>query len=403
MSCSPPYREEFKRCIPSDGQAITDVEIIDTGSAVRVTWVDGATARFHAIWLRDNALDEATRAPGSGQRLITILDIPAQTRIAEATVEAGDGLALRFLPEDKRVAFPGAWLRARIYDRAAPAGAGWLPAGLETWDATLAPAIPVVGFGDAAGERAALAVWLAAVRRYGFAMMTGVPAESGAVCRVAELFGYVRETNYGRWFDVRAQVDPVNLAYTGLGLQAHTDNPYRDPVPTLQLLACLENSADGGESLVVDGFRAAQLLRDEAPDDFALLARYCARFEFAGSRDVRLRARRPVLELAPDGALVAVRFNNRSAAPFTDIPYDAMAAYYAAYRRFAGILERSDLAVEFRLEPGELFIVDNTRVLHSRRAFSGAGTRWLQGCYADRDGLLSTLAAIEDATQEAAE
>ena len=56
---------------------------------------------------------------------------------------------------------------------------------------------------------------------------------------VASLFGFVRETNYGKWFEVRTEVNPVNLAYTGLGLQAHTDNPYRDPVPSMQILYCL--------------------------------------------------------------------------------------------------------------------------------------------------------------------
>ena len=39
-------------------------------------------------------------------------------------------------------------------------------------------------------------------------------------------------------------------------------------------------------------------------------------------------------------------------------------------------------------------IVDNRRVLHGRKAFTSAGGRHLQGCYADRDGLLSTLAVL---------
>jgi len=215
------------------------------------------------------------------------------------------------------------------------------------------------------------------------------------VCTVVDLFGFVRETHYGRCFDVRAEVDPVNLAYTALALPPHTDNPYRDPVPTLQLLACLRNTAEGGESVVVDGFRAAATLREEAPGAFDLLADHCARFEYAGSAGVRLQARRPILELAPDGELIAVRYNDRSAAPLLDVPFEAMAGYYAAYRRFAAILRRPALQVRFRLAPGELFIVDNTRVLHAREAFSASGSRWLQGCYADRDGLLSTLAAIE--------
>jgi gamma-butyrobetaine hydroxylase len=224
------------------------------------------------------------------------------------------------------------------------------------------------------------------------------------LCKVAELFGYVRETNYGHWFEVRAEVNPNNLAYTNLGLQAHTDNPYRDPVPTMQILACLENSVEGGESMVVDGFRLAQRLHDESPRGFDLLSRYPARFEYAGSAGVRLRAKKPFIELGPDGELIAVRFNNRSAAPIVDVPYADMADFYAAYRRLAELIEDPAMEVTFKLQPGELFIVDNTRVMHARKAFSGSGKRWLQGCYPDKDGLLSTLAAIEDeAMLEAAE
>ena len=65
------------------------------------------------------------------------------------------------------------------------------------------------------------------------------------------------------YFEVRTEVNPSNLAYTGLGLQAHTDNPYRDPVPTLQILYCLENSGEGGDSYVVDGQRRPLRVREE--------------------------------------------------------------------------------------------------------------------------------------------
>jgi alpha-ketoglutarate-dependent taurine dioxygenase len=139
----------------------------------------------------------------------------------------------------------------------------------------------------------------------------------------------------------------------------------------------------------------AERLQAENSRGFDLLARHCARFEYAGSKGVRLTSKRPIIELGPDGELIAIRFNNRSAAPFVDIPYDDMQDYYKAYRRFAELIEDPSLHVTFKLAPGELFIVDNTRVLHARKAFSGSGKRWLQGCYADKDGLLSTLAAIE--------
>ena len=71
-----------------------------------------------------------------------------------------------------------------------------------------------------------------------------------------------------------------------------------------------------------------------------------------------------------------------------------MEAYYAAYRRLGEIIDDTAMELTFRLEPGEAFVVDNTRVLHARKGYSGEGTRWLQGCYADKDGLRSTYYAM---------
>lgn len=369
-------------------------------SVVSVEFNDGTSARFHAIWLRDNALDPDTRAPGNGQRLITIGDIPADIAISAAQVVNGD-LSVTFAPEDKTVTYPAAWLADHSYDRAQDAGFGRIAPGITTWERGIDA--PSGDWNAVNATPAAKRDWLAAVAEFGFAKLTDGPTEPESLLKVADLFGYVRETNYGPYFEVRTEVNPTNLAYTGLGLQAHTDNPYRDPVPTLQILYCLENSAEGGDSIVVDGFRAAEKLRDANPEGFALLAGYPARFEYKGSDGVCLRSRRPMIELSPDGELIGIRFNNRSSAPIVDVPFDKMEAYYAAYRQLGEIIDDPAMGVSFKLEPGESFIVDNTRVLHARLGYSGAGSRWLQGCYADKDGLLSTLAAMEMATQEAAE
>ncbi|MEM9127919.1 MAG: TauD/TfdA family dioxygenase, partial [Pseudomonadota bacterium] len=356
-------------------------------SVVTVDLDTGAQARFHAIWLRDNALDPETRSPGNGQRLITINDIPPDLSISDVRIEQGD-LHVTFQPEDKTVTFPARWLADHSYDRHPPQNAGWTAPGITTWDAGLTP--PSASWGDVHADPDKKRDWLAAIAEFGFAKLTDGPTQPESLLRVADLFGFVRETNYGPYFEVRTEVNPTNLAYTGLGLQAHTDNPYRDPVPTLQILYCLENSAAGGDSIVVDGFRAAEKLRDRNPEGFDLLAGHPARFEYKGSDGVCLRARRPMIELSPDGALMGIRFNNRSTAPLVDIPFDRMEAYYAAYRQLGEIIDDPAMGVSFKLEPGESFIVDNTRVLHARLGYSGAGSRWLQGCYADKDGLLST-------------
>ncbi len=364
------------------------------GDVLTLTAPDGTCSRFHAVWLRDNAWDATTRAPSNGQRLIALRDIPADIRVSK--VNLSDTLTLEF-SNGERIAYDPAWLMRHSYDRDAAPAPGQFDAHQEGWDAGLSKALPTADFATVGRDPAALRDWLAAIRRYGFAKLTGGPVEPEALLQVAALFGYVRETNYGTYFEVRTEVNPTNLAYTGLGLQAHTDNPYRDPVPTLQILYCLENSAQGGENMVVDGFKAAQRLRDEDSEAFALLSSHCATFEYAGEAGVRLTARRPMIELAPDGTLQAIRFNNRSTAAITDVPFDKMARYYAAYRRLGEIIDDPAMEVTFKLQPGESFIVDNTRVLHARKGYSGAGHRWLQGCYADKDGLLSTLSALEHA------
>ena len=72
-----------------------------------------------------------------------------------------------------------------------------------------------------------------------------------------------------------------------------------------------------------------------------------------------------------------------------------MVNYYKAYRKFSNIIDDPAMALTFKLNPGECFIVDNTRVLHARTAYSGKGSRWLQGCYVDKDGLLSTILTLQ--------
>ena len=59
---------------------------IDASGEVLTLAAHGRRQRFHAIWLRDNALDPETRSPGNGQRLIALGDIPAETRISAAGI-----------------------------------------------------------------------------------------------------------------------------------------------------------------------------------------------------------------------------------------------------------------------------------------------------------------------------
>jgi gamma-butyrobetaine hydroxylase len=353
------------------------------GSLLELDWSDGHHSAFHALWLRDNCACAQCRHT-SGQRLLDARQIPDRPALARARV--GDRTVEATFADGHDACWDAAWLRAHCYCLNEPESSPRR----RLWDARVQADLPRARHEDVTAGGSALREWLAAVDTLGFGILAGGPTEPGTVTRVAELFGFVRETNYGRLFDVRSVVNPNNLAYTGLGLGAHTDNPYRDPTPTLQLLHCLSSSAGGGENTLVDAFRVAQ---DLPREQFELLARHPIRFRYA-DEVTELEAETPVLALDVRGALQAVHYNTRSAQPFRLAP-GLVEPYYDAYRSFGRLLEDRRYRIQFKLEPGDLFIVDNLRVLHGRTAYAPeAGERHLQGCYADRDGLRSTLAVL---------
>jgi len=371
------------------------VKIINSGKAILLSRKYGSPLRYHSNWLLDNALDSKTRDKNNGQRLISVLDIPVNTYIKSALLDKkGKNLTLKFLPKKKLVKFSSSWLENHAYDKKQSNSKVWIDPDLKTWTKTSLKSIPIINYKTAKSNKKSFHKWLKFLHCYGFAKMTGCEKKSGTVVKIAKLFGYVRETNYGKWFDVKSKTNAVNLAYTNLALKAHTDNPYRDPVPTIQILHCLKSSTKGGDSKVVDGFKAALRLKKENKKYFNLLSKYCSHFEFKIKKDVHLKSRFPMIALSSDRKLIAVHFNNRSIAPITDVPYHDMINYYKAYRKFSSIIDDPKMSVNFKLNPGDCFIVDNTRVLHARTAYYGSGSRWLQGCYADKDGLLSKILTL---------
>ena len=357
---------------------------------------DGHMLRFPAVWLRDNCPCTECLDPVSGQKLNDITELPDDVAVS-VVEDAGESVVVTFTPDRHRSVFLRSWLAAHALGDGGDGDHGddrdgrteddkdlWSPADLdrrpeESWPCYL-------------GEPADRARALDAVLRWGFVLLHGVPAEPGMVLEVAESFGFVRETNYGRLFDVRVEPRPGNLAFTSRRILPHTDNPYRDPVPTVQLLHCLSAADDGGDTGLVDGFAAAAELRATDRATFDLIARTPVPFGYK-DKSTELRASQPLIQLSPRGRIRGIRFNNRSAQPLRR-PYPDVVAFYAAYRRWARLLARPERQLNLRLAPGDCLVFDNTRIMHARTAFSVTGGRHLQGCYADLDGLASTLAVL---------
>jgi gamma-butyrobetaine dioxygenase len=348
-------------------------------------------ARFPAVWLRDNCPCTQCAIPGSGQKLFGITDLPADLRLASVSPD-DESVTVTFAPDGHVSRFPRSWL-LRHRPGAAPAADDRTEDAKRLWQAAdLAGDPPSATWTEFATDPAQLARCLEALLVDGFVLLHGVPVRERAVLSVAEVFGYVRETNYGTLFEVRVEENPANLAFSSLPITPHTDNPYRDPVPTIQLLHCLTNAAVGGDSGLVDGFHAAAALRAADPDAFALLTRTPVTFRYRDA-EADIAATNPLIGLDAAGRIKQVRFNNRSMRPVA-LPADEIPAFYAAYRAFAELLYRPEAQFNFRLEPGDCVIFDNTRTLHARTGFVASGRRRLQGCYADLDSAAGMLQVL---------
>ena len=323
-----------------------------------------------AAWYRDACRCPACRDAGNDQHLLDVTDVGGWR--VEAAWQEGDDLLADLVHADGR--------QHRCVVPPAPVDTGPRHWGADDAHALLADAADFER-GDWTEQVSA------AVARDGIAVIRNVPTEPGTVLDVGRTLGFVRETNYGDLFDVIARPDPANLADTAVGLPLHTDNPYRDPCPTVQLLHCLRSDGDGGASRFSDGLAGAERLRHLHPHLFDRLASTPVLFRYHGDGG-DLRARRPLIDVAPDGEVRGVAVNHRSMeAP--DLDDASVDEFYEAYAAFVEILDASDAVAELTMGPGDLVVFDNRRVLHGRTAFEVTGPRHLQGCYIDIDALYS--------------
>jgi len=373
------------------------IKLSIVGDELVIEWYDGKESRLYSHWLRDHCQMPTSIDVDNGQRLSSVVNIPQETYIEKAYKDEKGNVCVRFQPENHLSVFLQSWLRKNCYDlnlhfddRSEKQKHLWQK---DSFKADL----PFINYESMCNDENVKLDALRLVKDVGFFVLESVPTIKGQVLKVISELGYTRETNYGALFEVRTEVNPNNLAYTNMGLGSHTDNPYRDPVPTVQLLHCLESSTEGGDSVLVDGFKAATVLRQESKEDFDILTSTWINFRFSDAK-TDLRSRVPMIELNDNNEIVKVRYNNRSIDTIK-LPENKIRSFYKAYRHWNEIIERDDLKITFKLSEGDLMLIDNTRIMHARTAFSKKGKRHLQGAYTDLDGLYSLLNILENRQQ----
>ena len=373
--------------------SINDFTYDDT--MLNLNWSDGRSSQLDVLWLRDHCQMPDSRDAHSGQRLLNVTDFDFEITIKHVNFEdaKNESIIITFYPDGHQSHFSSFWLYQNCYClnqandlRSAKYKILWQRD-------SFGDSVNKIDYDDFCNNKKTKLASLNAVKDLGFCVLKNVPCVDKKVLEVIDQFGFTRNTNYGKLFEVRSKINANNLAYTNLGLGCHLDNPYRDPVPGIQLLHCLQSTTEGGESILQDGFMAAKVLENEEPEHFKILSQSYINFRFQ-DKDTDLQSRVPMIEVNDENEVIKIRFNNRSIDTIK-LSAEKIRPFYQAYRHFAQILERKTLQIHFKLAASELLLFDNTRILHARKAYSQGGLRHLQGAYSDLDGLYSTLSILQ--------
>ena len=320
---------------------------------------DDQSIDLHPIWLRERTTEEGSIDAGSAQRLYDPSEIDGSLRASElVTVENGTVVTWSDGHVQK---IDHCFLAQELGWESAPTDLPW-PQG---WSVEPDP-FPRLPW-PADGDNDAVAEALDAFWMHGFVVFTGTPTAEGSLEHIASRFGTIRETNFGQLFDVFSKPKPVDLAYTPIELKAHTDNPYRNPVPGIQFLHCVVNDATGGESTLVDGLAAFDDFAAIDPEGHRALTDTMVTYRYQYG-DERIVGRSPILETDRNGNFAGIRNSERL--DFVDpIDPDQLDVFYQARRDLRKLLNDPTRRATFLLAPGDVMMMNNHRLLHGRNSY----------------------------------
>jgi gamma-butyrobetaine dioxygenase len=363
---------------------IHSAAIIERG--VSVNWDDGIESQFHVYWLRENAADALTCHPESKEQQIQLLELPEDLAATKVSVSAAGELQVSW-SNGESSSFAPDWLRA--YCHQAASATFELPK-RQHWSEKDLGAVPRFDGPSVLKDREVFGQWCEALHSKGLAILENLPTDETVIEQIPALIGPIRQSNFGYSFDVRTSTQSTSNAYTSMALPLHSDLCTREFMPGLQFLHCLENSSEGGNSLLADGFYLARLLQQHAPEHYATLSTVPMDF-YNKAKDSDYRFSKPLIGLDGNGELDEIRLSPWLRAPL-NAPLETVDRCYRALRYLLQLSEQPGNYITIRLKPGDLLAFDNRRIFHGRTSYDASqGNRWLRGCYGEREELWSQL------------
>ncbi|XP_071481204.1 gamma-butyrobetaine dioxygenase-like [Diadema antillarum] len=386
-----------------DKRQIVSTTTNDKCKWLEVTWSD-YLGRYPYVWMRDNCRCDECYYPSCHSRsmLMANLDLDVHPKTVEIK---DDGHLVEILWSDGHISpYRSDWLKLQRFDKTDYDPIKKLSK--FSWGSEFVNKIPTFPFDDVMTKNDALQGWMEGLVVYGLVKITGAPCELGALNKLCQKVAFERKTFYGPVYQVQSIFEPgSSLAYTAKSLGLHTDLPYYDYRPGVQMLHCIRQvESRGGENQFCDGKRAAEQLQREHPELFDILTKVKIDYRIIAQDyiDVHLQKAQNMIELDENGEFKYVAKSDIVRAPYLNVPVEDVAKVYKAMKAFEDAIYDENNFLDFKVQKGEIMAFDNNRVLHGRRGYSvsmegeGSKSRLLEGAYLDWDEIYSRMRLIDE-------
>lgn len=370
--------------IPHDWQPIISAQLAN--GFVTVEWADGLSFKAYSLWLAENAEGYGLE-PLSRESMLEPRLLPNPEDLTACSVGAKGDLHIEWLDGRENTIHPG-WLRYVAEGRLRPDAS--LPY-FRPWDTNALTEPPTISYSNFNDVK--LKQWLSSLITYGMARLIDTPSRSNFIEVFAPQIGCIRSSNFGYVFSVESKPIPDSTANTMLSLGQHTDLPSRETPPGFQFLHCIVNDSSGGESLLSDGLRLIEALRTEQPMAYQSLT--TDQWVFMNrAQDADHRWIGPSIELPSLNRPLTIRafYPVRS---MPQMPAERIAPAYEALKVFYDYTRDPRFTIRLRLNPSDLIVFDNRRILHGRDEIIDDGERRLIGCYMDQDEVYSRYRVLD--------
>ena len=327
------------------------------------------------IWLRDHARDEENWDKRSNQRKTFTATLDFKLKIKSAEIlDNGKSIKIIWPDLEKPVTYSYEFLFNNSLNNKSKINS------LKLWKENDLDDQIYIDF-ETVQSNEGYKKFLKNLYQYGFSVVQNCKTEMSSVENIVNKIGYVRNSIFGGLWSFESNEDKADSAYTQEELRPHTDATYSNDAPGLQLLLCCDYKAKGGDSIMVDGFKIAEMIKKDNKELFDILSTINVKGSYIGD-GVFLEAERPIFNLNSKKELFQVSFNNYDRAPFR-FEKDLTIKFYEAIRTFDLMANSKEYQWRHILKPGELLIFNNWRVLHGRGSFDG--TRKISGCYINKE------------------